>query len=165
MKIRIAERIDLPAIVNIYNQAISAQATAALELVAVEDRQAWFDDHPSEKYPIIVAESDGSILGYLHLSAYRPGRSALQSTAEVSYFVDYEHHNQGVASELLETCIRMCPSLEINTIFAILLENNAASIHLLKKYKFEQWAHLPGVAEIGGMKVGQVYLGRKINQG
>ena len=164
MKIRFAEQQDLPGLVEIYNQAVLTKCTAALEVVGVEDRQAWFEDHPQEKYPILVAESENVVLGYLNLSAYRPGRSALKHTAEVSYFVDYEHHQQGVASALMEACIEMCPHLEIKTLFAILLESNASSISLLKKFKFEQWAHLPDVAEISGVEVSQVYFGRQLKK-
>jgi len=29
------------------------------------------------------------------------------------------------------------------------------------KFDFKQWAHLPDVAEINGVAVGQVYFGRK----
>ncbi len=162
MKSRLAIARDLPALVEIFNQAISAQSTAVLEPVTVEERRDWFKAHPPEKYPIIVAETENRILGYLYLSPYRPGRSALIHTAEVSYFVDFNHHNQGVASLLLERCIEMCPQLEIKSLFAILLESNASSIGLLQKFKFEQWARLPNVAKINGIEVSQVYFGREV---
>jgi len=161
-KIRIAEPADLPALVDIYNQAVSAQATAALELVRIDDRRRWFEEHGQDKYPILVAEYEKAIWGYVYLSPYRPGRSALRQTAEVSYFVDYNHHNQGVASTLLDACIQMCPKLKIKRLFAILLETNVSSIATLKKFDFEQWAHLPDVAEIDGVEVSQVYFGRKV---
>ena len=164
MNIRYAEQQDLPQLVEIYNQAIRAKCTAALEGVSIEDRQAWFDEHTEKKYPILVAESEGVVLGYLYMSAYRPNRSALKHTAEVSYFVNYMQHKKGVASVLMQACIELCPRLEIKTLIAILLETNASSISLLKKFSFEQWAHLPDVAEIDGVEVGQVYFGIQLKK-
>jgi len=161
MRIRFAEKQDLPALVKIYNQAIAAQCIAVLEPVTPQARQAWFDEHPRESHPILIAESQDSILGYSSFSAYRPGRTALKHTAELSYFVDDKHHGQGVGSALLVACIQICPALKIKTLLAILLETNASSIALLKKFDFKQWAHLPDVAEINGVAVGQVYFGRK----
>lgn len=162
MNIRFAETHDLIAIVAIYNQAINAQSTAALKPVTPADRKSWFDGHSRKQHPILVAEDEDIILGYLTLSPYRPGRSALRHTAEVSYFVDFDHHRQNVASLLLEDCMEKCHDLGIKTLFAILLETNTPSINLLKKYNFEQWAHLPDVAEIDGLGVDQVYFGRKV---
>ena len=58
--------------------------------VRVKDRINWFKEHDQKKYPIIVAEQNDKILGWISLSPYRPGRLALRFTAEVSYFV---HNN------------------------------------------------------------------------
>ena len=162
MNIRLARHQDLPRLIEIFNQSVLARSTAVLEAVTVEEKQPWFDEHVSEKYPILVAEAENKVLGYLYISPYRPGRSALSHTAEVSYFVDFDHHHQGVASLLMDACLEKCPDLGIRSLFAILLETNRSSINLLKKYKFEQWAHLPGVAEIDGLEVNQVYFGRKV---
>jgi len=162
MIVRFARPQDLPRLIEIINQSVSARSTAVLEAVTVEDKQSWFDEHTSEQFPILVAESESKVWGYLYISPYRPGRSALIHTAEVSYFVDFNHHNKGVASRLMEDCLKKCPGLGIKTLFAILLETNISSVNLLKKYGFEQWAHLPGVAEIDGVEVSQVYFGRKV---
>ncbi len=162
MIIRIASLKDLPQILDIYNQAIQARSIAALETVTLENRQAWFEEHPSDEYPILVAESGDVVSGYLYLSAYRPGRTALRATAEVSYFVDQDSQRQGVASALLVEAIHRCKSLGFKNLFAILLENNKRSISFLEKHGFQKWAHLPGVAEIAGKEVGQVYFGKRV---
>ena len=162
MIVRFARRHDLPRLTEIFNQSVLAHSTAVLEAVTVAERQSWFDEHTSDQYPILVVELEDTVLGYLYLSPYRPGRSALIHTAEVSYFVDFEYHQQGVGSRLLKHCVERCPSLGIKSLFAILLETNTASIGLLKKHGFQQWAHLPWVAEIEGVEVGQVYYGYRI---
>ena len=161
--IRNAKIEDLAAIVEIYNQAVAAgQKTADLTPVTVDERKRWFEEHVPDKYPIVIAEEGNAILGYLSLSPYRPGRMALRYTAEVSYYVNFEHHRQGVASNLLQHAIKICPSLQIKTLFAILMDTNQESIGLLEKFGFEKWGHLPGVAEFDGIEVGHFYYGLKI---
>lgn len=163
MDIRIAKIEDLGAIVEIYNQAIAiGQKTADLTPVSVEERKAWFEAHPVDKYPILVAQQDDAILGYLTLSAYRPGRMALRHTAEVSYYVHFNHHRKGVASNLLQQAIEMCPTLQIKTLFAILIDSNEASIKLLEKFGFERWGYLPRVAEFDGLEFGHYYYGYRL---
>jgi phosphinothricin acetyltransferase len=163
MSIRVALPNDLNAIVDIYNQAISiGQLTGDTMPLTVDDRLQWFDEHPAEKYPILLEEKDGLIIGYLSISAYRPGRAALSYTAEVSYFVHFDFHRQGVASRLLQYAIDLCPSLQIKTLFAILMESNTASVEHLKKFGFELWGHLPRVADYNGVEVGQLYYGLRL---
>ena len=163
MNIRKATIKDLQALVEIYNQAITVgQKTADITPVTIEDRVKWFNDHTSDKYPIWVAEKDSLVLGYLTLSAYRPGRMALRYTAEISYYVHFEHHRQGVASNLLQYALDICTSLQIKNLLAILIDNNQDSIRLLKKYGFEKWGHMPRIADFNGVEVGHLYYGLKI---
>lgn len=165
MNIRIAKLEELEAIVEIYNQAISAgQKTADITPVTTDDRKNWFQAHNPDKYPILVAEKDNVIVGYLTISPYRTGRMALRHTAEVSCFVHFEYHRQGIASNLLQHAINMYPSLQIKTLFAILIDNNQASIELMEKYGFEKWGHMPRVAEFDGIEVGHLYYGLRIEK-
>ncbi len=165
-----AELEDFEAVVEIYNQAIAAgEKTADITPVTLDDRENWFSSHTPDKYPILVAEEDESIVGYLTISTYRPGRMALRHTAEVSYFIHFEHHGKGIASRLLRYAIDMCPSLQIKTLFAILVDRNRSSIRLLEKYGFEKWGHMPRVAEFDGIEFSHLYYGlgieNSINQG
>ena len=161
-----AERKDLEDLVEIYNQSIAAgQITADLTPFTTADRTEWFEGHAPDKHPILVAEKEKMIVGYLTLSEYRSGRNALRHTAEVSYFIHFGYHRQGIASSLLRHAIEICPSLKIKTLFAILLDGNQGSIKLLRKFGFEKWGHLPRVAEFDGVEVGHLYYGLRINNG
>ena len=163
MNIRTATIEDLETMVEIYNQAIAAgQKTADITPFTTEARKKWFEDHTPDKYPILVAENNNVIVGYLTISPYRPGRMALRNTAEVSYFIHFEHHRKGIASNLLRHAIGMCPALQIKNLFAILIDSNEASIKLMDKYGFEKWGHLPRVAEFDGIEVGHLYYGLRI---
>jgi len=165
MDIRIAKLKDLEAMVEIYNQSISAgQKTADITPVTTKNRKKWFEDHAPEKYPILIAEESESIIGYLTISAYRPGRMALRHTAEVSFFIHFDYHRQGIGSRLLQIAINMCPSLQIKTLFAILIDSNQGGIGLLERFGFEKWGHMPRVAEFDGIEVGHLYYGLRIDK-
>ncbi len=162
MRIRIAQKRDLPSLVDIYNQAVKQRKIAATELATPASRLPWFESHDPYQHPILVAEKVNHILGYLYISPYRPGRAALRQTAEISYFVDQTHHRQGVATALLGEAEDKCKVLGIRNLFAILLRTNQESIAFLDKHGFEMWAQLPRVAEFEGVEVDQVYYGKRI---
>jgi len=161
-RVRTARLDDLQAVVAIYNQAVAAEATADTEPVTLDERRDWFLRHESHAHPILIAEIDGSVVGWASLSAYRAGRGALRQTAEISYYVDFDRHGQGIGSTLIEACIDRCPELGIKTLFAILLEDNRPSIRVLEKFGFERWGFLPDVADFSGREVGHLYYGRRI---
>ena len=166
MNTRMAELKDLEALVEIYNQSIAAgQKTADLTPFTTVDRMEWFEGHSPDKYPILVTEKEKKIVGYLTISEYRSGRNALRHTAEVSFFIHFGYHRQGIASSLLNHAIEICPTLKIKTLFAILLDGNQGSVNLLKKFGFEKWGHMPHVAEFDGVEVGHLYYGLRINKG
>jgi phosphinothricin acetyltransferase len=163
MFIRLAQLDDLPAIVDIYNQAIpSKQSTGDMQPLRVEDRMPWFLEHRPQEHPIFVAEVEGQVAGWCSLSAYRPGRSALRFTAEISYYIALAHHRRGIATALVEHAIVASPSVQIRHLFAIVLEGNQASLKLLEKMGFEQWGYLPRVADFDGKEVGHLYYGRHV---
>jgi len=157
--IRLALQKDLVAINDIYTQAIYAQATADTTPISMQVREAWFQAHPADQFPIYVYEIDKKVLAWLSITAYRPGRMALKKSAEISYYVDEQFLQQGIASQLLEHALAQAPKLQLDTFIAIILENNFASIALMKKFGFTQWGHLPDVAEFDGRRVGHVYYG------
>jgi phosphinothricin acetyltransferase len=130
--------------------------------VRVEDREAWFCDHPSGTHPIYVAEVDGKPAGWCSLSAYRPGRAALRYTAEISYYVEETHRRRGIATALVRHALAACPGLRIRNLFAIVLEHNASSIRFLEKEGFQKWGFLPRVADFDGDECGQYYYGIRI---
>lgn len=62
LQFRIAEREDLPRIIEIYNSTIASRmVTADLEEVTVEQRLPWFEAHNPEKRPLWVMELNHEI--------------------------------------------------------------------------------------------------------
>ena len=86
-QIRDATTADLPAIVEIYNAAITSRiATAQLEPVTVESRKNWLNDHSPDRHPFWVLETHGRVIGWLTFKSFLP-RCAYSGTAELSVYV------------------------------------------------------------------------------
>jgi phosphinothricin acetyltransferase len=161
--LRFAKLDDLESIVRIYNQAIVEKfCTADIEEITVKERMEWFLTHTPAKYPILVCEMDKQIAGWLSISPYRAGREAMRFTVEVSYYVDRNFRRIGIAENLLQTAIETARKIGYKSIFTIILDKNLPSIKLMKKFGFEQWALMPGVADFDGIECSHVYFGLKL---
>lgn len=163
MQIRIAEEKDYPDIIKIYNHAVDEKfATADTEHITIASRKEWFAQHSPETYPIYVAEEKSELIGWCALSPHRPGRKALMTVAEISYYIHRDHRKKGVANSLITYTIESSKLLGFKNLISILLDLNESSIYILQKFGFEKWGHLPNVAEIEGTICGQFIFGRKI---
>ena len=163
MIIRPATLKDYSEIVNIYNHAVDEKfATADTEHVSLESRKEWFEQHSPETYPIYVLEENGEIVGWCSLSPHRPGRKALRTVAEISYYIHKDHRRKGVANALINHTIVSAKVLGFKNLISILLDLNTTSIHILEKFGFEKWGHLPEVADFGGVICGQYIYGKKL---
>jgi L-amino acid N-acyltransferase len=153
----------LEQIVEIYNQAIlTMQVTGDLKPFKTEQKREWFLEHENDKYPLLAAEYNNKIIGWISISPYRKGREALIKTVEVSYYIDCNFRKKGIGTKLLVEMIKRSNEIGYKTMFAILFDNNIGSIKLLEKNNFEKWGFLPDVVEINGKTYGHLYYGRKI---
>ncbi|ORJ62958.1 GNAT family N-acetyltransferase [Geothermobacter hydrogeniphilus] len=163
MNFRNAEQHDWPTILAIYNQAVEESfCTADTEPATLDSRRGWLEQHSAGRYPILLAEENGTILGWCSLSPYRPGRRALAGVAEVSYYLDRQARGRGLAGQLLKQAIHTARQQNFHTLIAILMDVNRPSRRLLEKFHFERWGHLPDVACFPEGCCGQYLYGLKI---
>lgn len=154
MNIRDARIEDLPALLDIYNDAIR-NLTATFDLVeqTLEERKIWFKKYGGN-YPLIVAEFDGEIAGYCGLSPYN-SKEAYAKTVEVSIYLSDKYRGNGIGLTLMKEIIQRARELQFHTIIAGITEGNDASVKLHEKFgyeyagrlkevgfKFEQWQHV-----------------------
>lgn len=162
MDLRLATQEDLPTLVDIYNQAIMAgEKTADMDIFTVASRQAWFDSHCDERYPLIVSEVEGKVVGYVSLSAYRPGRQAFINTVEISYYIDFDYHGKKFGAIMINEILAYAEKLNYQTVVAMLIESNFASIKLLERNGFQRWGFLPDVADFHGKRLGHLFYGKR----
>ncbi len=168
--IRLAQEADLPAVDDIYNQAIARRfCTADLKPIEMKRRHDWWQAHDPQRYPIYVylidtGQGEEQIAGWVSLSAYRTGREALQDVAEISYYVDDDHQGQGLGSQLVEFAIQAARQMGKRVLFAAMIEGNAGSMALAKKFGFDQWGYIPEAIRCFGETRGHVYMGKLLEK-
>ncbi len=163
MKIRLAIEQDLPAINDIYTQAVNQRyCTAHLLPLSLGQQTNWFEKHDPNRFPVFVSVHDKQVTGWISIGIYRADRQALNHVAEVSYYVDKSKQGEGIGTLLLEHAIRKAPDFGFSVLVAILLGRNRASIGLLEKLEFSCWGTMPGIAKIDDQEVDHLYYGLKL---
>jgi phosphinothricin acetyltransferase len=159
---RVANRTDLPQIVDIYNSTIPSRlVTADTDPVSVESRVRWFEEHSADSRPLWVAESGGRIVGWLSFSSFY-GRPAYNKTAEISVYVHEAHRKQGLGSYLLNEALTHAPSLKLDTLLGFIFGHNLPSLRLFERFGFQRWGKLPKVAVLDGIERDLVIVGRRL---
>jgi L-amino acid N-acyltransferase YncA len=162
MRIRDAVEADLPAIIDIYNVAVTTRiATAQLEPVTLEERRDWLKEHSSDRHPFWVLEVDGQVAGWLTIKPLLP-RCAYRGTVELSVYVDQKFRRRGIARSLLEEAIARGPSLGISAMVGLIFGHNQPSLRLFEQFGFERWGLLPRVAQLDGIERDLTILGRHV---
>lgn len=142
MIIRETRREDLPAILEIYNDAVlNTTATYDYEPRTLEHRIAWFEDHQKYDYATFVAEElGGEIVGWSALNRYHD-RAGYRFTSENSVYVAACHRGRGVGKLLVPPLIEAAKQRGLHAIIAAIDATNAASIRLHARFGFETVGH------------------------
>jgi len=145
LTIRPAKADDLNAITEIYNEAILAtDATFDTKAKTDDEQRAWFVNH-GPKNPILVAELDGFVVGWVSLSQWSD-RCAYSDTAEISLYVKEGLRGRGIGSRLMKDIIQRGEEVGLHTVIARITAGNQRSIHLHESVGFE---HIGVMREVG----------------
>lgn len=158
MNIRDAGHDDLPAILEIHNDAI--RTTTAIwdeHEVDLEDRRDWFEARRSAGLPVLVAELDGGVIGFATYGPWRP-KTGYRFTVENSVYVHPDHRGRGAANALMPALIEHARARDVRSIVAGVEASNARSIALHEKFGFRRVALLPEVGFKFGRWLDLVYL-------
>lgn len=156
---RPARASDLPRLVEIYNQVICEGGfTGDLTPYTLEQRRSWFDTHQQTPFLIHVVESGDRVVGYFYFSPWRSGRAAMRQVAEVSYYLEKSARGQGLGRFMLTEAERLARDAGLRDLLAILLEINTGSRVLLEKHGFQLAGNLPGIADLGDRRCGQLIM-------
>lgn len=103
MTIRPATADDAPRITAIYNQGIAERgATFETEPRTVESIRGRIEE--LERFPLLVAEDGGHVVGWAGLSSYR-ARACYAGIAEFSIYLDRSARGRGIGRQLLEALV------------------------------------------------------------
>ncbi|NQX65505.1 N-acetyltransferase family protein [Paenibacillus alba] len=163
LPIRNAQLEDLADIVRIYNTTVAGRmVTADTEPVATASREAWFHEHSPDFRPLWVMEDGDHICAWLSFQSFY-GRPAYNATAEVSIYVDEAYRGRGIGRYLIEKAIEASPELGIKSLLGFIFGHNEPSLQLFRKFGFENWAHLPGIAELDGIERDLIIVGKRVS--
>ncbi len=99
--IRPAVETDLPAILDITNDAIlNTTAVWTHHAVDLESRRHWWQERTAKGYPVLVADLDGSLVGFASFGDFRPW-DGYAHTVEHSVYVHRHHHGKGFGKQLM----------------------------------------------------------------
>lgn len=162
--VRPADERDLPAILEIYNDAIlNTTATYDTEPETLDQRAAWLAERRARGMPVLVAEVKGRVVGFAALTPHsaKPG---YRHTAMNSVYVEPAARGQGVGRALLAALVRRAREIGVHVIIASIDAENEASLLLHRELGFRKVAHLHEVGWKFGRWLDVVYLQLTIPQ-
>ncbi len=150
--LRTSTDADIPAVTAIYGHHVltglaSFETTAPSEDEMSRRRLGVLE----RKLPHLVAEIDGTVVGYAYASAYRP-RIAYRFTVEDSVYLHPEHIRKGLGRLLLSAVLAECERLGYRQMVAVIGDSgNSPSIGLHHALGFQH----AGVLRSVGFKFGR----------
>lgn len=130
---------DAPALVNIYRYYVEqTNITLEYNTPSISDFKQRILSI-KEKYPYLVAESDGQIIGYTYAHDYK-GRDAYDWSVEVSIYVTRETLAKGVGTALYQVLEHELKRQHVVNASACITAGNARSEKFHEKFGYKQTA-------------------------
>jgi L-amino acid N-acyltransferase YncA len=137
IRIRTAGIDDAAAIAEIYNQGIADRvATFETEPRSAGDQLEWLRSIAG-RYPAVVAQLDGEIIGWAGAGPYRD-RECYQGIGEFSMYVRRDWRSGGVGNLLVAALISEAERLGLWKLLSRIFPFNEASRALCRKHGFRE---------------------------
>jgi L-amino acid N-acyltransferase len=152
MNFRPARKTDVPAILEIYNDAVlNLTASYDEESQTLATRAAWWEEHQEQRLPVFVAEDGAAgVVGWSSLSRFRP-KIGYRFTVEDSVYIAPGWRGRGIGKLLLPPLIQSASALGMHAIVAGIDSEGTASIRLHEGFGFREVARFREV----GFKFGR----------
>lgn len=133
--IRLARSEDAQAIVAIYNHGIRGRrATFETRERTAADIALWFTD---ERFPVLVAEGDGQVVGWVAASGYRT-RECYAGIAEFSVYVDPAARGRRIGDALMSAFLPALERMGFWKVLSRIFPENQASLALCRRHGFRE---------------------------
>jgi len=154
---------DLDAVAAIYApEVLHGVATFERE---PPDRDEWlrrFEAVQAAGLPFLVAERDGTLLGYAYCSPWKP-RAAYAATVEDSVYVAPEAHGQGVGTALLGALLEAAAAAGKREVIAVIATGeDSASTALHRRLGFVEAGRLRAVGHKHGRYLDTILMQRSL---
>lgn len=154
IQIRPYQTEDAAEILEIINYNIlNSTALYDYEPRTLESQIAIFQDKLDKGFPILVAISNKSVVGFGYYSEFR-FREAYKFTVEHSVYAHPNQLGKGIGKLILDKLIHLAKAQKLHTMIGVIDSENQSSIEFHKKfgfeiagtikesgYKFNRWLH------------------------
>ncbi|MDP9077566.1 MAG: N-acetyltransferase family protein [Bacteroidota bacterium] len=145
ISIRDAQEVDLPAILEIYNEVILNTTSVYSELPhTLEMRKDWYQERISNNFPVFVAVIDSEIAGFCSFGHFRAW-PCYRYTAELSIYVKATQRGKGISKLMLRLLIDAARKKNVHALLAGISADNDISIKLHQSFGFVEVAHFKEV--------------------
>ncbi len=144
--IRDATQQDVPSILGLYNSLIATTTIAWTEHEqSLNDRQQWFDRQGEVGNPVLVAETQGEVVGFATYGDFRdsvkwPG---YRFTVEHTIHVRADHWGTGVGRSLMQELMVRARQSGKHVMIGGIDGANEASIRFHERLGFVEVARMP----------------------
>ncbi len=149
--VRPAEPGDVPAILDIYNDAVVSTLAIWNEATTdLSERRAWYERRLEGGFPVLVADVAGEVAGY---ASYGPFRAfeGFRLSAELSVYVAAGRRGLGIGDALMTALVGEARRRGIHVLIGGIEAGNEASLRLHARHGFVETARMPQV----GFKFGR----------
>jgi phosphinothricin acetyltransferase len=158
MTIRKAQRSDVPAMREIFNEVLrNSNSIYREEEVSLEERYAWFDEKIEHGFPIFGAYDGEKLIGYAGYGTWRAAQG-YRKTVELTIYVDSAARGNGTGKALMQTIIDQATTDGYHVMIGAIDSANQPSIDFHKKFGFTETARMPEVALKNGQWLDLVFM-------
>ncbi|WP_291293093.1 GNAT family N-acetyltransferase [Enterococcus sp.] len=152
MNIRQATSADARALLKIYAPYVTQTAITFETEIPTEEAFAQRIAETLQRYPYLIAEENGVILGYAYATAYKT-RAAYDWTTEVTVYIDQEVKAKGIGTRLYQQLESELKKQNIVNLTACITAGNEGSVRFHQKFGYKEVAFFPKI----GHKFNQWY--------
>ncbi len=137
--IRAVTLLDAEALTAIYNPFIrtSSATFEETEITVDEMRKRIQSIHFEKKYPFLVFEEDGEILGYAYGSSFRE-RISYRFTAESTVYVEPSSFGKGIGKQLYTLLLEQLSEGGFHSVIGVITLPNDPSVKLHEQFGFKK---------------------------
>jgi L-amino acid N-acyltransferase len=145
---------DAAAITALYNATVSTTTVAWTEdHESLATRQEWLRTQQAAGHPVLLAESEGRVIGFASYGEFRNATKwpGYRFTVEHTIHIDAAHQGAGVGGALLEALVERATAAGLHVMIGAIDGENEGSIRFHQRHGFVEVARLHDVGfKFGG---------------
>lgn len=139
---------DVLTILDIVNYSIlHTTSNYNYDIQTIEVQNKWFEDKQHHHFPVIVAESNGQVVGFGTYGTFRE-KIGYQYTVEHSVYVSDAFTGKGIGKLLLTELIQLAKKQGYHNMIGAIDAENSGSIAFHKRFGFVE----SGIIKEAGFK-------------